>query len=48
MNDHDAIDAIAEILHQFADHQFDHFTALNKIAYVIGYNKIEHMEAKEK
>jgi hypothetical protein len=46
MNDHDAIDAITEILDQYAAHEFDQITAVNKIAYVIGYNKITHEESK--
>ena len=47
MNDHDAIDKIAEILNSYGAHEFDAISAVNKIAYIIGYNAIEHREAKE-
>jgi hypothetical protein len=46
MNDSEAIDAITEILEAYAAHEIDQFAAINKVAYVIGYNKIAHQEAK--
>lgn len=47
MNDSEAIDAIAAALNDYRTHEFDAIAAVNKIAYIIGYNTIEHREAKE-
>ena len=47
MSDHDAIDAITEVLERlYEGGMYDH-DALTAIERIIGANKIEHEEAKE-
>lgn len=47
MNDHEAIDAITEVIESYGEHGMDAIAAVNKIAYIIGFNKISHQAAKE-
>lgn len=47
MNDHEAIDAIAAIVTSYGAHGMDAIAAINKIAYIIGFNAYEHRLAKE-
>ena len=46
MNDHEAIEQIDLAMQAFYVGIHDQTTALNKIAYILGANVIEHAEAK--
>ena len=46
MNDAEAIDAISEVIQTYGTNGVDAIAAMNKIAYIIGYNAFEHGLAK--
>ena len=46
MNDHDAIDAINQVLDEWFKGQLGEIRALSQIARISGMNKISHEEAR--